>query len=194
LRRSRTLIGSTVLSLAVHATLWAGLAHFSVTPAWRLGEPVSRGAEVTVTVEPPARAAFTQGVANAGSTNKAGAITNAPRATAAIDAPGDMAQMGGPSTAAAVLGEVRSRLARYLAYPPLARARGWEGTVLVGFHLGADGALDAIRVARSSGYDILDASALDSLGKVGRLDDVAGITGTKPQQLELAVMYRLERR
>jgi len=188
------LIGSTVLSLAVHATLWAGLAHFSVTPAWRLGEPESRRGEVAVIIEAPARAAIPRGVASAARTNKAEVNTNRLPATAAIVAPGDMLQTGGPSTAATVLGEVRSRLAQYLAYPPLARARGWEGTVLVGFHLGANGALDAIRVARSSGYDILDASALDSLGKVGRLDDVAGITNTKPQQLELAVMYRLERR
>jgi len=111
---------------------------------------------------------------------------------AASDVPADSA-VDKPS-AAIVLGEIRSRLARYLAYPPLARARGWQGTVLVGFRLATDGQLEAIRVARSSGYDILDASALDSLARVGRLDEFAGTAKSRLQQLELAVMYRLESR
>jgi TonB family protein len=42
---------------------------------------------------------------------------------------------------------------------------GQEGSVLVAFSLGSDGALTALRVARSSGYDRLDSAALQIVGR-----------------------------
>lgn len=48
-------------------------------------------------------------------------------------------------------------------YPPKARRLEQEGTVLVRLTIGADGAVKTARVARSSGYPLLDAAALTSI-------------------------------
>jgi protein TonB len=58
---------------------------------------------------------------------------------------------------------IRSRIGRALLYPPLARRRGWQGRVIVGFTLGRDGGVRDIRVVRSSGFDVLDQSALSAV-------------------------------
>lgn len=48
-------------------------------------------------------------------------------------------------------------------YPPKARRLEQEGTVVVSLTIGADGAVKAARVARSSGYPLLDSAALASI-------------------------------
>ncbi|WP_254228473.1 energy transducer TonB [Burkholderia gladioli] len=48
-------------------------------------------------------------------------------------------------------------------YPPKARRLEQEGTVVVRLTIGADGAVKTARVARSSGYPLLDAAALTSI-------------------------------
>jgi len=48
-------------------------------------------------------------------------------------------------------------------YPRLAQARGFEGTVLLSVEVLADGRVGRTRVKSSSGYDLLDQSALDTM-------------------------------
>jgi len=45
------------------------------------------------------------------------------------------------------------------AYPRIAWQRGWQGTVLLELHIGADGTVSQTKVVRSSGYEVLDAAA-----------------------------------
>lgn len=47
------------------------------------------------------------------------------------------------------------------AYPPLARRRGWEGTVMLRILVGIDGRPVEVEVAQSSGHGLLDRSARD---------------------------------
>jgi TonB family protein len=74
-----------------------------------------------------------------------GAPGAAPVAPAAAPAPID-----GESVRAAVQGTLR--------YPALARKRGLEGTVLVRFHIGSDGAVDQVTVVASAGRALDDAA------------------------------------
>lgn len=48
------------------------------------------------------------------------------------------------------------------SYPWIARARGWQGTADVGLRLGGDGSVRETILRRSSGYDVLDAAAIDA--------------------------------
>lgn len=48
-------------------------------------------------------------------------------------------------------------------YPPQARRKGREGTVLLQVEVTVDGQVKALQVADSSGYDSLDAAALDAV-------------------------------
>ena len=53
--------------------------------------------------------------------------------------------------------------ARYKRYPRFARDNGWEGRVEVRLAIGPDGAISSLRVARGTGYSILDQQALEMI-------------------------------
>lgn len=82
-------------------------------------------------------------------------------------------------------------LARYFDYPAMARNRGWEGTVLLSLSVESDGRLNKIHVARSSGYAVLDNSALNSLNRLGRLAEASAWLNGRGLDMQLPVIYRL---
>lgn len=84
-----------------------------------------------------------------------------------------------------------SELARHFNYPDFARRRGWEGTVLLGLSVESDGHLDKIHVARSSGYAVLDRSALNSLSRLGYLVEASAWLDGRGMDMQLPVIYRL---
>lgn len=90
-----------------------------------------------------------------------------------------------------LMGELQTHLSRYLAYPPLARERGWEGTVLLGLRVESDGHLEKIRIERSSGYAVLDHSALNSLSRLGHLAGASLWLNGRGVDVQLPVIYRL---
>lgn len=93
-----------------------------------------------------------------------------------------------------LLGELKTALSEHLVYPPLARQRGWEGTVLLALRVERDGALEKVRVSHSSGYDVLDQAAVDSLYRVRRLTEVTAWLHGQPMDLQMPVIYRLTTR
>lgn len=82
-------------------------------------------------------------------------------------------------------------LARHFNYPSIAVRRNWQGTVLLGFRIGVNGDIEAIHIARSSGYALLDRAALGALGKVQRVALDHGPLRAA-LDLQLPVIYRLE--
>ncbi len=89
-----------------------------------------------------------------------------------------------------VLSYLRDVIERNKTYPPLARQRGWEGEVLLGFHVVADGAIERVHVARSSGNRLLDQSAVKALQTVDRVTPDLWRSGNDAD-LRLSVVYRL---
>ncbi len=95
--------------------------------------------------------------------------------------------------------EVRARiearlhtsLAHHFDYPYVARLRGWEGRVLLAFIVQASGDLNDIRIVRSSGFTLLDDSAVDSLKKVQRLPEAVAWLEGRDIEMQLPVIYRL---
>ncbi|MHB8535147.1 MAG: energy transducer TonB [Sulfuricaulis sp.] len=91
--------------------------------------------------------------------------------------------------------QIQSRLytdlARYFDYPYVARLRGWEGTVLLALNVESDGRLEGIHVARSSGYAVLDDSALSALRKVRRLTETHDLLPGRKMAMRIPVIYRL---
>ena len=84
-----------------------------------------------------------------------------------------------------------AQLAHYFTYPALARRQGWEGQVLLALTIEADGQLDNLQVASSSGYAVLDAAALHALQRVGRLAAAADWLAGSTLDMRLPVIYRL---
>ncbi len=108
-----------------------------------------------------------------------------------------------PTTAAAKTGNddeirahieshIRLDLARHFDYPWIAQLRGWEGNVLLGVIVQASGRLDTVRVVRSSGFAVLDRSAVDSLRKVERIPEAVAWLQGRDIEMQLPVLYRLK--
>jgi periplasmic protein TonB len=116
-----------------------------------------------------------------------------PTTAAAAVAPADetteeLAQLAAASARA----QFAADLSRHFSYPPIARQRGWQGNVRVEFRVEADGRLTNIRIAQSSGYDVLDSSALKALHEVGYLREARTWLNGQAIDIELPVIYRLE--
>ena len=82
-------------------------------------------------------------------------------------------------------------LARHFNYPDMARRRGWEGTVLLGLRVESNGHLEKIRIEHSSGYAVLDNSALNSLNRLGQLAEASAWLNGRGLDMQLPVIYRL---
>jgi protein TonB len=83
------------------------------------------------------------------------------------------------------LAEIRRRIQAALVYPNAARRRGLEGTARVQFEIGTEGRADRIAVVRSSGHEILDRAAQESVAAAGVLPRVYG-------RLQVPVQFELE--
>ena len=94
-----------------------------------------------------------------------------------------------PTTRKAVQRETRlaqRKLNEHLFYPPEAIAQGIEGEVRLILRLGANGEVEDISVAASSGHAILDKAAIKAAYAMGRL------TGVTSHELILPVIFRLQ--
>ena len=58
---------------------------------------------------------------------------------------------------------IRDAIQRGIAYPATARKMGWEGKVVVAFHLLSDGSVRDVRVVQGSGHTALDRGAIDAV-------------------------------
>lgn len=79
---------------------------------------------------------------------------------------------------------IRNSIEKSKAYPPLARRRGIEGKVFLRFRIRPDGKVDEIRIIKSSGFDILDKTAIETIKRSAPLPYVSG-------WIELPLVFRL---
>jgi len=86
---------------------------------------------------------------------------------------------------------VLALLAPTLTYPPLARKYGWQGRVLVDVEMAADGRIQPLRIADSSGYRILDHHAFDALERIGAVPQARQWLGGHGFAFAVPVTYRL---
>lgn len=95
-------------------------------------------------------------------------------------------------SSAQVLTAVKQQLNQHFVYPLIARRMGWQGRVLLGFHIDASGSIHRVHIKQSSGYAILDSSAMAALNRIGTVTvkKIEGLIGT--WQLEIPIIYRLE--
>ncbi len=95
---------------------------------------------------------------------------------------------------ARIVQRLRRDLRAHFTYPPLARRRNIEGRVTVGFRLDGDGTIRNLRVVESSGHAILDLAAERTLRRLHRVEWYPAMTGGRPTDIELPVVYRLTNR
>lgn len=69
---------------------------------------------------------------------------------------------------------LRQRIERAKRYPALARRLGMEGTVHVEFRIARDGSVEGVKVAKSSGYPVLDEASVQAIKRAVPLPIVPG--------------------
>lgn len=60
---------------------------------------------------------------------------------------------------------IRDIITKNISYPYMARKMGWSGRVTVSFIIAENGSVKDIRIVESSGYDLLDKNAVDTVRK-----------------------------
>ncbi len=91
-----------------------------------------------------------------------------------------------------VLSKIRTHLEQYFVYPLLAQREGWQGRVLLGFSVEADGKIRNIHIAAGSGYPILDTSAVSALSRVQNLYEATSWLQGRRLELQMPVIFRLQ--
>jgi len=120
------------------------------------------------------------------------AHASGPAAAAARDSVTQPAQPRTETTGQRLSRQVLQAMLPYFHYPLFARQQGWQGEVQVAVHIARDGSLSNLRLARTSGYPILDAAALGSLEKIRRLPDATTtLLDASGFDLNVPVVYRL---
>lgn len=115
------------------------------------------------------------------------AAAAAPQSTAPVARPG--ADVDADSLGRFRMQVIEAAL-RFKRYPRVAMDNNWEGVALVRLVFGADGKRASVTIARSSGHEILDRQALDTMTKAF-VPVPASLRG-KEFTLEIPVMYNLK--
>jgi len=86
---------------------------------------------------------------------------------------------------------LQNQLVTAFDYPWLARKRGWQGLVTLSLHIDEDGALSRWKIIRTSGYSLLDRSALQAAQRIGQLQQARQLLNGQPLNLSIPVRYQL---
>jgi TonB family protein len=95
------------------------------------------------------------------------------------------------STTSRLAEQLRLAFTPYFSYPLLARRNGWEGQVEIGLRVESDGRLSHVHIARSSGYRLLDSTALSTLSNLSTLPKAADWLNGRFFDIVLPIEYKL---
>lgn len=131
--------------------------------------------------------------AGAGSGQGAGRGQGPGSGTGAGSGPGTNPGSGSGSGTAlkSYLAQVRRLLEQHKTYPWMARRQHREGVVVLKFTIGQDGAIAGQAIARSSGYEVLDAAAQETLHKVGHFPPLPATLERSHLTIQVPLSFRL---
>ncbi len=95
------------------------------------------------------------------------------------------------SAQAQIISQLKLKLRNSFYYPRLARRRNWQGDVSLIFDVSSKGLIKNVTVSKSSGYNILDKAAVNSLSEIQRIN-TAPFNPAYHSGLSLNIKYRLE--
>lgn len=94
-------------------------------------------------------------------------------------------------SSALLLSQVKKQIKKHFVYPRMARRMGWQGEVLLSFSVDSIGLIHTVHIKKSSGYALLDDSAITALNSIGTIN-LKNIMSANSWQLEIPIIYRLE--
>jgi len=89
------------------------------------------------------------------------------------------------------LAEVRRLLEKHKNYPWMARRQHREGVVVLKFTIARDGNIAGQGLARSSGHEVLDGAAQETLRKIGRFPPLPAVLGRSQLTIQVPLTFRL---
>jgi len=99
---------------------------------------------------------------------------------------------GAPTPEEAYADLIQKRIADKIIYPAVAKASGFQGTVRLSLLLSHQGELLEVKVKKSSGYKILDDSAIEAASGVTSYPPFPPAIEAKELKIEMPLVYRLE--
>ena len=126
-------------------------------------QPVANPPDATAPASPSAAAAYMGDPAPGSPHAPAGAPVPADQGPVKAGAGGSPGIPGAPPPPTAEFAWIRDAIQGAIAYPATARRMGWEGKVVVAFHLLSDGSVRDVRVVQGSGHAALDRGAIDAV-------------------------------
>ena len=99
---------------------------------------------------------------------------------------------GSGSALQGYLHQVRSLLERNKIYPPQARSRNEQGTVVVRFTISSDGSIGGVSLSSPSGQSTLDQAALETVNRVRRFPPFPGDLQRSSLTVQVPLAYRLQ--
>ena len=143
-------------------------------------------------------------------TAAAGSRAGAPGATTGVPGSGQGGQGGGRGTGSGggigpgqgpgsgsgsalqgYLREIRRLLEKHKDYPWMARRRQIQGVTVLVFTIAAGGEIESYRVSRSSGQDLLDEAAKETIRKVGHFPPFPADLNRQKLTIEIPLAFRL---
>ncbi len=98
---------------------------------------------------------------------------------------------GAGSALQGYLKEVRRLLEKQKDYPLMARRRNIQGVVALVFTIGSGGQIEGARISRSSGQDLLDEAAQNTLRRVGKFPPFPAELNRQKLTIEVPLAFRL---
>lgn len=77
-------------------------------------------------------------------------------------------------------------------YPLLARKKGWQGEVILGVHLEADGSIKHLTFVKSTDYGVLNHAAYETVRTQWRFDPLEAENAQKNNYIEIPISFRLD--
>jgi len=98
---------------------------------------------------------------------------------------------GAGSALQGYLREVRRLLEKHKDYPWMARRRNIQGVVALTFTIASGGQIEAYWISRSSGQDLLDDAARDTIRRVGNFPPIPPELNRQKLTIEVPLAFRL---
>ena len=97
------------------------------------------------------------------------------------------------ATKAYVISRIHYRIKNHFRYPMLARRNGWQGKVILSLSINSQGSIKNAHIKVSSGYRILDNSALKALIKVKKIHNIENWNYLNQHEFVIPVIYHLQK-
>lgn len=106
-------------------------------------------------------------------------------------APANVHMSSAPNINKYISAALQNRLASNFEYPWLARKRGWQGQVTLSLQVDNNGDLSNWQVSTTSGYGVLDRSALKAAKAIQHLPEAEDLLNGQSLNLMIPVRYQL---